>query len=185
MNKQPEVTEATRMNLIEAFCALYVDRPIEKITVREVAAKAGYSRATFYSYFADPYDLIDSVEEALVAEVLSRLGGVQTSDDFSATFIHAFADVVRSNEVYMKIFLSPTGSARLAGRLKTRFLPLIADALNANLSALPTRLALNFYIAGIVSLMGAWLSSDDKASAPEVAAIVSGILQAGVLSQIC
>lgn len=84
----------------------------------------------------------------------------------------------------MDIFLSSTGSSRLAGKLKTRFLPAIADALEANPGALSTRLALDFYISGIVSLMGVWLGSAQEASASEVVAIVDGVLHKGVLSQL-
>lgn len=110
-----------------------LDKPVEKITVHEVAAKAGYSRATFYNYFTDPYDLIDGVEEELVAEVISRIDSVRESDDFSKSFISSFSNVVESSPVFMDIFLNPTGSSRLAGKLKTRFLPAIADALGADL----------------------------------------------------
>ncbi|MEC4184832.1 TetR/AcrR family transcriptional regulator [Adlercreutzia sp. R21] len=184
MNKQPEVTEATRMRLIEAFCSFYLDRPVEKITVREVAAKAGYSRATFYNYFTDPYDLIDSVEEELVVEVISRIGEARISSDFSKAFTSSFSEVVRSNPVYLNIFLSPAGSSRLANKLKSRFLPAIASALGVDASVLQTKLALDFYIAGIVSLMGAWLGSEREASASDIAIIVDGILRDGILSQL-
>ena len=69
MRKQPQVTEQTRANLTQAFWELYRDRPIEKITVREIAERAGYNRATFYLYFRDVYDLFDQLESEILEQV--------------------------------------------------------------------------------------------------------------------
>lgn len=62
MKKQPEITDETRKNFVEAFCTLYQKIPVEKITVKEIAEKAGYSRVTFYSYFSNPYDVLNYME---------------------------------------------------------------------------------------------------------------------------
>lgn len=48
----------TRENLIEAFWELYKDKPIEKITVKEITNRAGYNRGTFYAYFKDTYEVL-------------------------------------------------------------------------------------------------------------------------------
>ena len=69
MHKQPKVTEQTRANLTQAFWSLYLERPIEKITVREITERAGYNRATFYLYFRDVYDLFEQLEEDILAKV--------------------------------------------------------------------------------------------------------------------
>ena len=41
MNKRPELTEQTRRNLRTAFWSLYTQKPLEKISVREITALAG------------------------------------------------------------------------------------------------------------------------------------------------
>ena len=63
------MTEQTRANLTQAFWSLYLERPIEKITVREITERAGYNRATFYLYFRDVYDLFEQLEEDILAKV--------------------------------------------------------------------------------------------------------------------
>lgn len=57
MRKQPEVTEQTKTNLRTAFWELYKEKPIEKITIKEITDAAGYNRGTFYLYYKDVYDL--------------------------------------------------------------------------------------------------------------------------------
>ena len=51
MKKQPQVTAITRQNIADAFWELYKTKPMEQITVKDVIAKAGYNRGTFYEYF--------------------------------------------------------------------------------------------------------------------------------------
>ena len=53
MKKQPERTAATRSAFVDAFISISESRPIEKITIQEIADKAGYNRTTFYQYFED------------------------------------------------------------------------------------------------------------------------------------
>jgi len=66
MNKQPEITEQTRKNIIMAFCKLYEEKPIEKISVKEIIALAGYNRSTFYEYFTDIYALLKFIEDDVI-----------------------------------------------------------------------------------------------------------------------
>jgi len=63
MKKQPELTAQTKENLIEAFWQIYCEKGLGKITVKEITAKAGYNRSTFYEYFTDVYDVLDQIEK--------------------------------------------------------------------------------------------------------------------------
>ena len=72
MNKRPELTEQTKRNLRTAFWSLYAQKPLEKISVREITALAGYNRGTFYLYYQDVYDLLNQIEDELLAPVLRR-----------------------------------------------------------------------------------------------------------------
>lgn len=50
MNKQPEVTEKTRNMIIQTFCEMYEQMPVEKIFIKDLMQRAGYNRSTFYQY---------------------------------------------------------------------------------------------------------------------------------------
>ena len=69
MNKRPELTEQTKRNLRTAFWSLYAQKPLEKISVREITALAGYNRGTFYLYYQDVYDLLNQIEDELLDEL--------------------------------------------------------------------------------------------------------------------
>ena len=63
MKKQPERTNATRSMFVDAFIELNKHKGVEKITIQELANKAGYNRATFYEYFGDIYQAITLCQE--------------------------------------------------------------------------------------------------------------------------
>lgn len=69
MKKQPQITEKTKQKFVEVFCELYSQKPIEKISIQEISNKSGYNRSTFYQYFTDIYELLDSVENDLLNEM--------------------------------------------------------------------------------------------------------------------
>lgn len=57
--------KATRQKLTEAFWKLYQERPISKITVKEIAAQCGVGRGTFYNHFPDVYAILEEIEREL------------------------------------------------------------------------------------------------------------------------
>lgn len=184
MNKQPEVTEATRAALVDAFCGFYRERPVERITVKEVAAKAGYSRATYYKYFPDNYALLDYVEERLVSEVLGRAQTLPVEDGWGEGFVAAFAEVVEENRAYVAVLSGPTGAAHFSAKLKGQAVPRLMEALGVPAGDTRGRMSLEFYVAGLVAVLGSWLAGEREAEPVELASLVRGILQEGVMAQL-
>ena len=55
------MAQITKNALMEAFIRLLEDRPLDQITVRDIAAACGVSRNTFYYHFSDVYDLLGAL----------------------------------------------------------------------------------------------------------------------------
>lgn len=53
------MAHSTKHDLSEALRHLLSDRPLDKITVQDIADTAGVSRKTFYYHFQDVYDLLE------------------------------------------------------------------------------------------------------------------------------
>ena len=49
----------------EAFWRLYAAKPISKISVKDICALAGYNRGTFYRYYSDVYEVLESIENEI------------------------------------------------------------------------------------------------------------------------
>ncbi len=65
--------ERTKRNIMNAFIELRAKRPIEKITVKELAEIAVINKATFYLHYKDIYDLSDQLEDEVLKNAVSAL----------------------------------------------------------------------------------------------------------------
>lgn len=59
----------TRMVIRQSFVKLLRQKPISKITVKEICEDADVNRATFYAHYTDPYDLLHQIENDIVDDV--------------------------------------------------------------------------------------------------------------------
>ena len=64
--------ERTRQAIVSAFNRLIAKAEIEKITTEKIAAEAGVSKATFYRYFKDKYDVLNYNYKALLDRALEQ-----------------------------------------------------------------------------------------------------------------
>lgn len=62
----------TANDIKKVFLQLLNEKPFDKITVREITETCGINRNTFYYYFQDVYDLLESVLDSASKEALSR-----------------------------------------------------------------------------------------------------------------
>lgn len=67
------MTHFTEQAIRTSFMKLLNERPLDKITVREIAAECGISRNTFYYHYHDVYDLLEKMfameEERMLADM--------------------------------------------------------------------------------------------------------------------
>ena len=63
--------QRTKSAIKEAFIGLRRKKPIEKITVTELARQAGINKATFYLHYSDIYELSEEVEDSVIDELLA------------------------------------------------------------------------------------------------------------------
>ena len=80
MKKNDARVRYTRHAIKEAFLSILKEKPVNKITVKEVCELAELNRATFYAHYSDCYDLLESIELELLQEFESSLKLVQSFD---------------------------------------------------------------------------------------------------------
>lgn len=111
-------TERTKKEIREAFLKLRVKKPIEKITIREIAELAMINKATFYRHYEDIYQLSDEIENEVLDQciVSSEAFNMQEINqrftdnrELFQTVFSGSRGVVAVNKLhdrYMKIFLA-------------------------------------------------------------------------------
>ena len=181
MNKQPEVTATTRRNLCQAFWELYGEKPIEKITVREITDRAGYNRATFYLYFHDVYDLLAQIEEGVLADVRSLIeGGLMREETLDLShYMGQIALLAARYDNYLPQLMGPHGDPSFARRLKDLIGPLVDRYLipAPGLSPQERDIVREFYLSGLLSSICAWMVAPERMPIEGfIALIVNNIL---------
>ena len=76
MKTDPRV-RYTRMIIQTAFWELLQQKPVSKITVREICDKAEINRSTFYKHYQDCYDLLDRLKEDALSRFDELLAGIE------------------------------------------------------------------------------------------------------------
>lgn len=68
MQKENRRVKMTKALLNESFLKFLEEKPISRITVKEICEDADVNRSTYYVYYSDPYDQLHKIEDALIRE---------------------------------------------------------------------------------------------------------------------
>ena len=69
----------TNLMIREAFFSILKQKPLSKVTVKEICTAAGVNRSTFYKYYKDTYDLLEQIEDELIDNLQLHLAHINKS----------------------------------------------------------------------------------------------------------
>lgn len=70
------IINQTKQLLKVSLMELLADKPLAKITVKELCEKADINRTTYYKYYIDIYDQMDKIENEIIADMLEKLDAI-------------------------------------------------------------------------------------------------------------
>ena len=97
----------TKRAIRSAFYELIKEKPLEKITVREIAERAEINKTTFYAHYETVYDLVDQLEQEAVAEVISQLNTAQGLLSSPRAFVKDIYTLLSKNQLCTELFSAP------------------------------------------------------------------------------
>ena len=80
MRKTDARLRYTQNALKQSLLSFLKEKPVNKITVKEVCERAELNRATFYAHYSDCFALLESIEEDLLETFCSSLKLVDSFD---------------------------------------------------------------------------------------------------------
>ncbi len=185
MKKNPQITDATRNKLIQAFCELYKKKPVSKITIKEITDLAGYNRCTFYQYFSDAYALLEYLEDKMIETGLQRVSTIDLKvPDFNRQFVFKLSETFREYDYFTVILLQSREGSDLFKKIKKQVMPVITKHFNISSDNETAMLALEFYLTGIFAILTHWLSDPSDKKLNELSVLVHGIWCDGLLKQL-
>ncbi len=112
--------QRTQRSIVNAFLALRSEKPLEKITIRELSEKAVIHKATFYLHYHDIYDLSESLEKEVIDDVLHGLSDPAMLLTDARRFNEELYCLLMANESLLSILFSGSRAGMLASRMETR-----------------------------------------------------------------
>lgn len=175
----------TRAQLRQALTELLAEKPVDEITVRELAQRADVNRGTFYSHYQNVYHMVEQVENDLFAE-LSAVLDAYSADGLRFDLTPILRDAFQFVQANSRLCLALMGKwgesdffRRLDALIYRRCLrewqglyPL------GSLSAPDYRL--EFVISGAVGVARAWAAQGFREPAEELARLASGLIRSGL-----
>ena len=95
------MSQTTKRALEASLKNLLLQKPLNKITINDIAEDCGISRMTFYYHFKDIYDL---VEWACVEDAARALAGKKTYDTWQEGFLNIFQAVLDNKPFIMNVY---------------------------------------------------------------------------------
>lgn len=172
MNKRPDITDATRQRFIDAFSKIYEDKPVEKITVTEIAKCAGHNRVTFYQYFHDAYDVLEYMENDLISYVAEKIHQNIQCQNVLENFADRFVKIIDEKNSLAQILLTGKNAERTIDKMKKQMLDLFSDEFGIENMDIRLRYLLEFYCSGVAYTLALWMKSEQNLPREELADII-------------
>lgn len=97
------MSQTTKRALEASLKNLLLQKPLDKITINDIAEDCGINRMTFYYHFRDIFDL---VEWSCVEDATKALEGKKTYDTWQQGFLHIFEAVLANKPFIMNVYHS-------------------------------------------------------------------------------
>lgn len=97
------MSQTTKRALEASLKNLLLLKPLDKITIKDIAEDCGINRMTFYYHFKDIYDL---VEWTCVEDASKALEGKKTYDTWQQGFLQIFEAVLANKPFIMNVYHS-------------------------------------------------------------------------------
>ncbi len=186
MKKQPELTAQTKENLTEAFWQIYCAKRIEKITVKEITAKAGYNRSTFYEYFTDVYDVLEQIETSLLPgqEDLPPLS--LTNISTTSLPIDMFIKMYEKNRKYYIVLLGDNGDSSFQSKIKRSVKEMLKKRLVVQGIADNYELdfTLEFMLSAMIGVLSYWFRLDTIPPRDKLIKLMYELMDNGVIHKL-
>lgn len=154
------MSQTTKRALATSFKKLLAEKPLDKITVTDIAEDCEVNRQTFYYHFQDIYDLVEWIYSS---EATQALNGKKTYDTWQQGFLHIF-EYVQQNKYFVKNTYHSVSREHLERYLYNETYNLLIGVIEEKAGGMTVRsedkaFIANFYKYAFVGLMLEWIGS--------------------------
>ncbi|TCL60010.1 TetR family transcriptional regulator [Kineothrix alysoides] len=155
------MSQTTKRALEASLKNLLLKKPLDRITINDIAEDCGINRMTFYYHFKDIYDL---VEWSCVEDATKALEGKRTYDTWQQGFLQIFEAVLANKPFIMNVYHSVSREQVEIYLYKLTY-DLMIDVVEEKADGMTVRdedkkFIADFYKFAFVGLMLDWIKKD-------------------------
>ena len=180
--KQDHRVRLTKMLLRDSFLDLMQQKPVGKITVKELCDKAAVNRATFYAHYADIYGLYDEIEHDLAQTIMLSLGSTMADSslkDFSRDICRIIAENEKLCLAFFGEYSDPELLMRIVDTFRERSIAMWNQA-RPGLERLELDRFYTFMAHGCLAIIRSWVQSGMRESSEDVARFIEKMANSGL-----
>lgn len=140
--------EKTKRSIINAFLNLRSRKPLEKITVKELAELAQINKATFYLHYHDIYELSESLEKEVIESSLLNIEHPAAVFTDTKVFIRELTMLISANEQLIKILFEGNRGGRFIELLEKGITELIKKSYPEYKPSIERKMVMTYLIHG-------------------------------------
>lgn len=173
--KENRRVKYTKMFLNESLLKFLSEKPISRITVKEICEEADVNRSTYYVYFTDPYDQLKKLEADIMVDMAIYVDGI-TSEGLHNTkkqkqLMNGILEYIAKKKHIFQVLLTKGGDYDLQRDILTFF----GERLFKTSDKEDTLLHYKYIYAstGAFGIIYHWIVDDSGMATNEIAEIIS------------
>ena len=161
----------TRRMIDDAMMSLLEEKPIHEIGVTELCERADINRNTFYCHYNSPLDVLEHLEQTMLARISEAFSAHTSSEDDTEITLLAFSEEKRLAMILLSAHVGDHFSSRIIRAARERGLT-IASRQASKLSASYQTMLSDFDIAGGAAIIRRWAEDGMKEPPKDVAKFI-------------
>ena len=170
-NAENQRVRLTKRLLRESLLACMEQKPIERISVKEVCERAELNRSTFYLHYSSEYDLLGEMEDETIRETQLRLKNVSPAAG-TKQYICAFLEYIRDNAALFRVLLCQKDRDSFRNRFVEESLLSVQPGIVFDLDEPQRKYVYAFLLHGSLSVIHAWVESGFDLPPEQVAELI-------------
>ncbi len=166
----------TKMVIKDSFVKFLKEKPLSKITVKEICEDADINRATFYAHYTDQYDLLQQIENEIIDDINLYLNeyNFEETNLIDVRIIERILEYIAENAELFDLLLNLNGDMKFQQEFiniigQQHFLPILgSNSVNKD----DAEYLFHFLASGAVGVIQMWLKSGMKKSARDISELI-------------
>ena len=153
----------TKKIIREEFIKILNERPLNKITVKDIASACEINRNTFYYYYTDVYALLSELFQTELQTVTDEYNDTFSwEESFIVATKFALENKIAINHVYNSIQREELEDYiyNVSGHVMNRYVEKVSDGISA--SSGDKKLIASFYQCALTEMVLRWIASEMK-----------------------